>query len=261
MSAGVTVIRASFPFKGLGTQDSGSKIRRRTLAYAESIFELNAKRVSQSFEDETMESMVQVAARLMDEGITDLKELGERIHRATGKRPSYPTLTHYRSYFNKHGRDWVQVKNRESEECRRRNPAPLRSPRKRRPRSPEEAGRVRETSRRWNQKNPVKALHNTCRHSAAKRGLECTITLEDVEQLAAPMTCSMTGLPLTWERSGTSKARPWAPSIDRIDCSVGYVPGNVRIVCWAFNQARSDYSDEVVLTLARALVMNQGASA
>lgn len=46
------------------------------------------------------------------------------------------------------------------------------------------------------------------------------------------------------------------PSIDRLDNSRGYIPDNVRLVCCAFNIMRSDFSDDVVRTLARAVTEN-----
>ena len=67
-----------------------------------------------------------------------------------------------------------------------------------------------------------------------------------------PMACEATGLPLLLEWKGPSGSNPWAPSVDRLDNSLGYVPGNVRIVCWAFNNMRGDFPDEVVETLVRA---------
>ena len=72
--------------------------------------------------------------------------------------------------------------------------------------------------------------------------------------MLAPMVCAATGLPLSLERDGSTRANPWAPSIDRIDCSKGYVPGNVRIVCCAFNLMRNEWSDDVVLALVKAVV-------
>lgn len=108
---------------------------------------------------------------------------------------------------------------------------------------------------------PASHLLRNCRGSAKQRGQECTITAEDIEAMLKPMTCAATGLPLTWKRDGggSTRANPWAPSIDRIDCALGYVPGNVRVVCWAFNQMRGDFPDEVVRTLAEAIVSRRPA--
>ena len=89
--------------------------------------------------------------------------------------------------------------------------------------------------------------------AASTAGTNGLATPVEVEEMLAPMVCSATGLPLSWEHDGTSYRRPWAPSIDRIDCSKGYVPGNVRVVCSAFNTMRNEFPDEVVFALAKAL--------
>ena len=72
------------------------------------------------------------------------------------------------------------------------------------------------------------------------------------------MTCSMTGIALVWNYEGEGK-NPWSPSLDRIDCSLGYTVDNLRLVCWAYNVARSNWADEIVLAMARGLLANEPA--
>jgi hypothetical protein len=50
------------------------------------------------------------------------------------------------------------------------------------------------------------------------------------------MRCSATGLPLAHNKGG--EASPLSPSLDRIVPALGYVPGNVRLVCHRFNRLR-----------------------
>ena len=59
-----------------------------------------------------------------------------------------------------------------------------------------------------------------------------------------------------WERHRDDDAR--APSIDRLVAAEGYVPGNVRIVCWIYNSAKLDWPESLVLRMARALVNKEG---
>jgi hypothetical protein len=47
---------------------------------------------------------------------------------------------------------------------------------------------------------------------------------------------------------------PFAPSIDRIIPKKGYVKGNVQVVCWAYNAAKNQWGEDVLLTLAHAIV-------
>lgn len=111
--------------------------------------------------------------------------------------------------------------------------------------------------RRWRQSNPAKRLLSQTKTSARSRKLAHELSLEDVERIIQPMVCSVSGLPLSteWPDDGPN---PWAPSIDRIDNSAGYVQGNVRLTAWAFNQARGAWGEDVLLTLARALVRKFG---
>lgn len=176
-----------------------------------------------------MMTMIESAARHLSDGVDDINELARLVEADTGRRPGR-VLMDYRSRFRRYGKGWVEA----SREAKRES--------------------NRGATRRWIAANPAMKMLSRCVDSARKRGHECTITVEMIEEMLAPMTCAVTGLPLKLEHSGNSARNPWAPSIDRIDCSKGYVPGNVRVVCWAYNTMRSDFPDEVVLTLAKALV-------
>lgn len=118
----------------------------------------------------------------------------------------------------------------------------------------ENPGKDRAQFLRWMTANLPKKVFNQYSQNAKRRGLAFTLTLEQVEAMLAPMTCSVTGLSLRLEHNGPSFANPWAPSIDRIDNARGYEPDNVRVVCWAYNCMRGDFPDAVLMTLAKALV-------
>lgn len=92
------------------------------------------------------------------------------------------------------------------------------------------------------------------RNRALKQGVEFGLTPELLERLLEPMVCAATGLPLSWDWEGATRSNPWAPSLDRIRPGEGYVPDNVRVVCWLFNASKLDWSEELLLTLARAIV-------
>lgn len=95
----------------------------------------------------------------------------------------------------------------------------------------------REHRNAYQRAHPEHGLFNQARIRAKRYGVPCTLTLADVRELPAPMVCTATGLPLAH-----SKGQPSAlsPSIDRIENSRGYVPGNVRLVCQRFNVLRKD---------------------
>jgi hypothetical protein len=97
---------------------------------------------------------------------------------------------------------------------------------------------VKRANRDWRHGHPAEKLLHNAKNSARKRGHACTITLVEIEQLLAPMRCAEWGLPLKWDPE--CKHDPFMPSLDRLDNDVGYISGNVRVVCWLFNRARGD---------------------
>ena len=59
-----------------------------------------------------------------------------------------------------------------------------------------------------------------------------------------PKVCSKWGIELNWEKTGGSSAVN-SPSLDRINPDKGYIPGNVRIVCNAYNMAKGNCPPDV----------------
>lgn len=75
------------------------------------------------------------------------------------------------------------------------------------------------------------------RARAKMNGLECTVTGEDVR---LPIVCPVFGLEL--EYGGRGKSDNTA-TIDRIDPSKGYVPGNIETISWKANRLKSNCGD------------------
>lgn len=99
-------------------------------------------------------------------------------------------------------------------------------------------------------------LRNAVMANAKKRKIEFSLTLEDVTQLIEDSggKCSLTGIEFDLFKDHGARARPWAPSIDRIDCALGYVVGNVRLVACAVNLALSDFGEATLLRIAKGLI-------
>lgn len=85
-----------------------------------------------------------------------------------------------------------------------------------------------------------------------------TISYEDFLDLwnRSKKCCALSGIPFTTANVEGNRRRPFFPSLDRIDFSKGYEPGNVRLVCVLVNIARADYSDQLFFTLVRGLVLS-----
>ena len=85
--------------------------------------------------------------------------------------------------------------------------------------------------------HPERVHLHSARRRAKRFSVPCVLTLETERALLAPMRCSVTGLELV---RGKGKHGPLSPSLDRIAPALGYVPGNVRLVCQRFNVLRKD---------------------
>ncbi len=96
------------------------------------------------------------------------------------------------------------------------------------------------------------------RKNAKARGLECSLSIEILEELAIKCggVCSLTGIRFEYgvskeaADSHSRRKRLWAPSIDRINPAAGYTANNIRLVCTAMNIARQEFSDDVFEKIA-----------
>lgn len=100
----------------------------------------------------------------------------------------------------------------------------------------------------------VTVLLNYARDRARRAGVPFDLDREFVRSKLAAGLCELSGLAIQRVSPGAYRVHPYAPSLDRVDPDLGYVKSNVRLVCFAVNRARSDWGDEVLLTIASGLV-------
>lgn len=106
----------------------------------------------------------------------------------------------------------------------------------------------RETQLAGTFENKIKRLLALAAHRAKKKGVEFSITAADFN----PIThCPLLGLPINFSKRGRGTADN-SPTIDRIDPSQGYVPGNVWVISSKANRMKSDATAEELM----ALVLN-----
>lgn len=87
---------------------------------------------------------------------------------------------------------------------------------------------------------------------AKKAGVPFSLTEDDI---IVPFFCPVLGCRL--ERSlGSRGAGPKSPSLDRIIPSRGYVPGNVVVISYRANRAKSDLTVEELTALADFFQLN-----
>lgn len=148
------------------------------------------------------------------------------------------------AYFREKNRKWCEANREKAREASKRWHANNREYNKE---------RVAATTARYRQGKASKYWFNKLYNSAIKAGRPFDLTEDFLSELLAPMVCSVTDIPLSYEWDGEGRTNPWGPSVDRIDSAGGYTMDNVRLVCWAYNLAKSDWTDETVLRLALAL--------
>ena len=104
----------------------------------------------------------------------------------------------------------------------------------------------------WNKLSDAEYLFRSARARAKSNGREFTITLEDVEAVDTDV-CPIFHMPIKryYMIAGTNNKsiqRPDAKSLDRIDASKGYIPGNIRVISWRSNSLLKDMTiDELKL--------------
>lgn len=91
-------------------------------------------------------------------------------------------------------------------------------------------------------------LVRQAKQRANRDGLECTITVDDFE---IPEFCPYLLIPIM-RCPGVPCST--SPSLDRIDNSRGYVPGNVQVLSYAANSMKRDATTEQLMTFATNVI-------
>lgn len=105
--------------------------------------------------------------------------------------------------------------------------------------------------------NELVYLASRARNRSQKNDREDRITVQFVKDMYLEQygKCAVSGIDfrLTELRPGDARSRAFAPSLDRIDNTLGYVDGNVRLVCRIANFAMNIWGDAALLELARGM--------
>lgn len=102
----------------------------------------------------------------------------------------------------------------------------------------------------WRMHNLERLMLNSARARAKKAGLMFNIDLKDV---IIPEFCPYLGV--RFETGvGTNLYQRYAPSLDRIDNSKGYVKGNVEVITRQANTMKNSASKEELLEFAYSIL-------
>lgn len=94
----------------------------------------------------------------------------------------------------------------------------------------------------------TRLIYKRLKASAKKRNLTFTISLSDINNLSFPLTCPILGIVLKYNRG---QAADDSFSIDRIDSSLGYEPGNIQVLSMKANRAKNNLSEDELKLLAK----------
>lgn len=110
----------------------------------------------------------------------------------------------------------------------------------------------RDYTKGWAARNPSKVLEIRARHNAAHpekmmwyaarqraraAGRDFSIAPSDI---IIPTVCPVLGIELSRAPKGIRSGSDSSPSLDRIDNSKGYVPGNVAVISYRANRIKSN---------------------
>lgn len=98
-------------------------------------------------------------------------------------------------------------------------------------------------------------LYGSAKGRAQRKFREFDITLEWVKDILTEGKCQITGIPFEMSLSETNfkNQHPFAPSIDRLDNSLGYTEANCKIIVFSLNAGKSNFNLGDCIKLANAL--------
>lgn len=99
-------------------------------------------------------------------------------------------------------------------------------------------------------KDPVSYILIKCKKRAKKKGIEFSLIREDI---IFPEVCPIFKVPFNFNPK-TEKEIYYGPSIDRIDCLKGYVPGNIRVISYLANVMMFTANEEERVCFARGIL-------
>ncbi len=100
-------------------------------------------------------------------------------------------------------------------------------------------------------------LWTSSNSNAKTKGLNFSIKITDIK---LPVCCKYLGVRLNYNRTAErGRLRTWdAPSIDRIDPTRGYVPGNIQVISDLANRMKQNATVEQLLAFAEGILRVHG---
>ena len=152
---------------------------------------------------------------------------------------------------------WAEIQSGALTPVKKRSRAALKQPASRAPTKAKPGRRRNFDAAVWGFAPPwAKALYVAAERRSAASGRAVFLSPEEFLFVVrrADGACELSGLPFDVSRDKPKARRAFAPSLDRIDCGKGYVPGNVRIVSTIINCALGDFGESALRIAAEAFL-------
>jgi hypothetical protein len=93
-----------------------------------------------------------------------------------------------------------------------------------------------QSKRQWQyyKRNPIKVMIISAKHRAKRDNVPFALAEKDI---VIPDVCPILGIKL---HAGDRRNHDYAPTVDKIDPALGYVPGNIVVISHRANRIKSD---------------------
>lgn len=106
-----------------------------------------------------------------------------------------------------------------------------------------------------------RTLQKTRYEAVSRRNLQFKVDLKYIVEMFFKQQgkCALTGWDLEFDRGGDfkSKINPRVATMDRIDNTLGYVPGNIQLTCSFPNFIKGSLSNNEFIDLCKLVVESQ----
>ncbi len=98
------------------------------------------------------------------------------------------------------------------------------------------------------------SMYSTAKYTAKRHNLEFDLNTKWIIKKIKQGKCEMTGMRFTLEAPRKGYAHnPYSPSLDRHDQTKGYTKDNVKVVIWAYNQAKGQWNRKHFRRIIKAI--------
>lgn len=116
--------------------------------------------------------------------------------------------------------------------------------RRRRREDPDYKERTKQYARTYRTRKRIEALVRAAKIRSRTNGLQHDDTFLNELSKERPVHCPVCSTEFDYSYGGKIGPKNNGPSLDRIDCTRGYVAGNVEIICWRCNAIKREATFE-----------------